>query len=106
MKRDCGWVAEAAELRRAANIRDANAAVPRIVNSGVAENLGVGLGSGRRCAIAMEQWLCAAHRSGKSTGNAQERQYRRVHAEMNANDWAEEDQDCGYGKELYHAPFQ
>jgi hypothetical protein len=54
----------------------------------------------------MEQWLRAAHCSGKSAGNAQERQYRRVHAEISANDWAEEDQDRGYGKELSHAPLQ
>jgi len=84
-----------------------------IVQSRIAQNLGIGLGSWRSCAIAIRprlraahhcgspqtipkngntpgcairQWLRAAHNCGKPTDNAQERQYAGMNPEINAGD--------------------
>jgi hypothetical protein len=103
------------------------------VQSRIGQNPGIGLGSWRRCAIAIRQWLraaqncgsphtitkdghtpgCAirqwlraAHNCGKSAENAQDRQYTGVNPKINAGKRSEKDQDGGdEPQELVHAVF-
>jgi len=89
--------------RRASNIGDADALMGGTVQGRIAQILGIGLGSCRRCAIAIRQWLRAAYNCGKSADNAQERQYAGMNPKIDAGDRSEKDQDGGdEPQELVH----
>src|SRR5262252_9829671 len=46
------------------DVGDADASMGGTVQGRIAQNLGIGLGSCRRCTIAIRQWLRAAHNCG------------------------------------------
>jgi hypothetical protein len=91
----------------ASNIADADASMARTVEGRIAHNIGIGLGSWRRCAIAIRQWLRAAHNCNKSADDTQERQYAGMNPNKNAGHRSEKNQEGGdKPQELVHAVFR